>query len=427
MITPLKSLDTFLFKPQATRVLGLYRIIFGIIVIYTFLLWAKDIGIFFSDAGILRANTLFAVMNRDYHTIFRWITSPLGVKLALVFLFLIAFSFTIGFKTRLSSILLFILVTSFHERNNLVLNSADTVMRCMLFFFMFAPAGKSFSIDSLLARLKLSDNQSYDSFAPLWPQRMMQLQVATIYFITAYAKSRGHLWHGGEAMYYVWGLVNLHVHGVEQLMNFPLFYSTMTFITLFAELTLPYLLWFKSSRPYAVLLGIGLHLWIMFFMTIPVFSILMISTYLVFFTDEELESVLNKIKNRFKGKVGRIYYDGNCPLCLRSKKVLTSLDLFQRLVWINVRLEHPPEVPRENSGQLLQEMHLITPKAEVLSGFKAFRWTLAYLPATFWLAPFFYLPGMAVVGSRLYRFVADNRIIEVSCDNVGECEIHTHP
>ena len=43
---------------------------------------------------------------------------------------------------------------------------------------------------------------------------------------------------------------------------------------LLVEASIPFLLWFRASRPYAVAMGLLAHGWIMAFMTIPVFGLL---------------------------------------------------------------------------------------------------------------------------------------------------------
>jgi hypothetical protein len=292
--------DRFFFQPQSARVLGAYRIAIGVLTIYAFLLFAKDATTFFSDQGVLRVETVERVYTRQWHTLLAYVRSPLGVKCMLALLFGAAACFTIGFHTRVSSVALFVLVTSFHERNNLVLNSGDTVLRTMLFLFMFAPAGAALSVDALRRRVRSPDPATCGPvLAAPWAQRMMQLQVALIYFTTVYAKSRGDLYHNGSAMYYVFGIVDFSVHGIENLMNYPVLYSALTFATLFAEIAISFLIWFRATRPYAVALGIMLHLWIMWCMVLPVFGILMMTTYLCFFTEEEYDGVKAWLKSRF--------------------------------------------------------------------------------------------------------------------------------
>ena len=191
MIHPWRDWCRFWFRPQSAHVLGLYRIVLGLLTIYSFALFAKDAAAFFSDAGVLTAQTLSSSMDRPTPTLLLWIRSPLGVSLALAALFIAAACFTAGWHTRAASIALFVLVASFHERNNLVLNGGDTVLRTMLFFFMVAPAGAALSVDRILQRLRQPE-AAPAQIVP-WAQRMMQVQVAVIYLVTAYAKTRGNL------------------------------------------------------------------------------------------------------------------------------------------------------------------------------------------------------------------------------------------
>jgi predicted DCC family thiol-disulfide oxidoreductase YuxK len=417
----IRDWDGFFFEPQTARVLGLYRIAIGLITIYSFLLFAKDVTVFFSDQGVLRVETVERLNTREWHTLLAYVRSPLGVKCMLALLFAAAACFTVGFHTRISSIALFILVVSFHERNNLVLNSGDTVLRTMLFLFMFAPAGAAFSVDSLRRRLRSQDPASCGPLlvAP-WAQRMMQLQVALIYFTTVYAKSRGELYHNGSAMYYVFGLVDFSVRGIENLMNYPVLYSALTFGTLFAEIAITFLIWFRATRPYAVTLGILLHLWIMWCMVLPVFGILMVATYIAFYTEEELEAGLAGSRKCFAQRRARVYVDGDCGLCLRARKVMESLDLFGRLEFLNARegASDGPLPAGVTEAALLETMYLITPQATVLTGFRAYRWIAWRLPATCWMAPPLWLPGVAWAGEHVYRRIAAHRTVSCAVASV---------
>lgn len=423
LLTPIHD---FFFKPQTAKALGLFRIVLGLLTLYSFALWGKDIIAFFSDAGLLTNQTLHANMNRDMHTVMNIVRTPAAVVFFYVLLMLFAFTFTLGFWTRASAILLFILVTSFHETNNLVLNSGDTVLRTLLFLFMFAPAGAAYSFDSLWARLKKIEAEVYSEFhAVPWAQRMMQFQVVLIYITTAYAKTRGDLWHSGHAMYYISGLVDFNIKGVEMLMNIPVLYSFLTFGTVFAEIAIPFLLWSKGARPYAVLMGIALHGWIIVFMTIPVFGIIMISTYILFFSEEELDIFISNLRRRFAGNKGIFYYDGDCALCQRSKKIIQILDIFARTEFVNLHESPAESWPQgKEKSELLKEMHLKTPGGEVLAGYDAFRWLALRIPAAMWLAPFMWIPGAQWIGRKIYTWVAKNRYILVTCDNSSQCSVH---
>jgi predicted DCC family thiol-disulfide oxidoreductase YuxK len=122
---------------------------------------------------------------------------------------------------------------------------------------------------------------------------------------------------------------------------------------------------------------------------------------------------------------GIVLYDGECPFCLRSVGLLRRLDWLGRLHFQSAREADrlpPCRVPLDRA-KLLDEMHVVPPgRDRVYAGFRAVRWLLWRLPATWPLAPFLYLPGVPWAGQRLYRWVARNRFDLVPCEH-GACRV----
>jgi predicted DCC family thiol-disulfide oxidoreductase YuxK len=120
-----------------------------------------------------------------------------------------------------------------------------------------------------------------------------------------------------------------------------------------------------------------------------------------------------------------VLYDGACPLCRKSVRLLRSLDWYNGLAFANVRdPEQVPQLPQPvNPQRLLEEMHLLTPDGgNVYHGFHALRWLAWRLPLLWALAPFLYLPGMESLGQRLYLWVARNRFRLLPCHG-GVCTL----
>jgi predicted DCC family thiol-disulfide oxidoreductase YuxK len=120
-----------------------------------------------------------------------------------------------------------------------------------------------------------------------------------------------------------------------------------------------------------------------------------------------------------------VLYDGACPLCRKSVRLLRGLDWFNVLAFANVR--DPAQVPQlpqpVEPKRLLEEMHLLTPDGgHVYHGFRALRWLAWRLPLLWALAPFLYLPGMESLGQRLYLWVARNRFRLLPCHG-GVCTL----
>ena len=83
--------------------------------------------------------------------------------------------------------------------------------------------------------------------------------------------------------------------GMEDFVFDPQTAMVLSFLTVVLELGLPFALWFRKTRPMALILGIGLHLGILFSMNIINFSVAMIATYLLFLDPETLVTRLRPV------------------------------------------------------------------------------------------------------------------------------------
>ena len=252
---------------------------------------------FFSADGVIDASTLLDSSGRYYCSILFWADSYFAVLTVLLLGVAAGILFMCGCGLPWTTIVLYVIFASFHERNPFVFSGAEHLLRILLLFFMFAPRHYSLGPDNSLPtdRGHLDRLQQYDLSIP-WAQRMMQIQVTVVYMCTALAKLQNEFWREGTAMYYVFGLVDFNVRGVEQLMNYPLVYMTFTYASLVSELAIPVMLWFRRTRPWAIGLGVGLHLWMMCFMTIPLFSPLMVSSYVLFLSEDECLRWVSRIQ-----------------------------------------------------------------------------------------------------------------------------------
>src|SRR6202041_1954309 len=134
--------DDFFFTPQSPVPIALFRIFYGICVSATILLmhadWLNWYGVhaWVSLPAMRQVEqgtriNLFTVMPQDD----RWIAAFFWVFLVC------ALMLTAGLWTRLSSIAVFVCLTSIQQRNLLILHGGDVFLRVTGFFFLFAPAG----------------------------------------------------------------------------------------------------------------------------------------------------------------------------------------------------------------------------------------------------------------------------------------------
>ena len=103
-----------------------------------------------------------------------------------------------------------------------------------------------------------------------------------------------------------------------------------------------------------------------------------------------------------------LYYDGECNLCVKTVSVLSGLDLRKRVRWIAYQtLREPPA----GLGwlDLERSVYLEGDDGCLHEGFYAFRALTTLLPPLLPIAPALWLPGVARLGSAVYRLIARNR------------------
>jgi hypothetical protein len=131
-----------------------------------------------------------------------------------------------------------------------------------------------------------------------WPQRMLQLQLSAVYISTVASKIQGSEWADGTALYYALHLTDLRRFSLFGLRNQPWFYETLSYYALVTEFSMATFVWSPRLRPYALLMGIGLHLGIEYAMTVPLFSYSMICCYLNFVPQAWIDSFVGWLPKR---------------------------------------------------------------------------------------------------------------------------------
>jgi predicted DCC family thiol-disulfide oxidoreductase YuxK len=120
-----------------------------------------------------------------------------------------------------------------------------------------------------------------------------------------------------------------------------------------------------------------------------------------------------------------ILFDGDCPFCRKSMRILKRLDWLNRLHCQNARETEslPPCTVPLDSNRLIEEMHVVpADRTRAYAGYAAFRWMAWRLPLVAWLAPLLYIPGIPWIGDRIYKWIAKNRFGLVPCDD-GGCRV----
>lgn len=297
----------FFFGPVPADSLGLFRIVFGLVVLMNLVLLAPDTLFWFGEHGTLpdayterliggiRVN-LFAILRPTDAT--AWFVMAFSIVSTILLI--------IGYKTRAASICVWLGLVSLHHRNLYLLNSADTLLRSLAFLLMFAPAGRAWSIDRWL-RIRSGAESSGVVMIKPWAVRLMQLQVCIMYLSTVMWKVMGTAWLDGSAVFYTIRLEEFARFPIPAWMYSLWFSKLATWGTLAVELSMALLVWIPRLRPCVLFAGAMLHLGLEYSMNIPVFQWAALSSYILFIPPESIRSYLVSLTDSWRKRPGDIH------------------------------------------------------------------------------------------------------------------------
>lgn len=282
----LRPWNRFWFAPVDARPLGAFRIAFGLLAICNLLFMTIDFDYWLTDRGLLRGEEALQVAGPLRPSILHWLRDPTSARVVFGLTLASAVGLTLGWRTKLMSILFYFGMLSVHHRNILTASGADSLLMCLAFCLMLSPCGAAYSLDARREARK----RGYAPADPLiipWAQRMIQIQIACVYMATSILKANGGTWLDGTALHYV--LTNREVGrwDLSFLAGYPVLVNIMTYSGLAIELCLAFLIWVRPARPWVIAGGLLLHLGIWFVVNIPIFGELTTAGYLVFLSPGE--------------------------------------------------------------------------------------------------------------------------------------------
>lgn len=180
------------------RSLSLMRMGVGAVLLWDALWRLTDFYAHYSDMGVLpRADVLQYFDSQWIFSLYFLSGNEWFAFFLLLVSALFALSMMLGYRTRFMTMLSFIMLLSVQTRNPLVLQGGDIALRVILFFMLFLPLDRRWSLDAFfhkVARPQTSGETSVAGVAYL-------IQFSFIYIFSAFFKT-DPVWHAeGTAVY----------------------------------------------------------------------------------------------------------------------------------------------------------------------------------------------------------------------------------
>lgn len=250
------------------RSLAIYRFALGALVAVDTAHRATDLLAHYGDYGVLpRYALLEKFINVHYVSVY--LANGTEFFNALMFLATIfcALAMAIGWRTRMMTVLSWLLMIALHARNPMVLQAGDVLFRLLLFWAMFLPLGARWSVDSGIAReAAVPKDNRHRSIAGAG----LLIQVASVYWFTVLQKTGKEWWPDGTAVYYALHIDIFATRAGVWIRQFPELLKFATLGSIVGEAVIPFLLlapvWTTALRCVGILAVLGMHASFGFFM-----------------------------------------------------------------------------------------------------------------------------------------------------------------
>jgi vitamin K-dependent gamma-carboxylase-like protein len=297
---------SFWFSPEPVYALGLVRMAFGALMVYVTLDLLPVLSILFSENGPVPVQPTaqnFHWVNAYQFGIFQIWTSDTALVIGWIVLLLSAVALTVGWHSRFAALLVWILFVSFLRRNPGIFNAGDHVMTNTALILTISACGAALSLDQRRRTGRFWSAQE----RPHWPIRLIQVQLALIYFFTAQTKFIGEAWNDGSAVsfpwriYHDWAILPTPQWVAEQ----PFLVNVATWGTMAIELALAILVWNKGLRYPVLAAGVVLHVAIWLNLNIAFFSLATLVLYLAWVPWETVRDIPDQAKRVLSRRLKR--------------------------------------------------------------------------------------------------------------------------
>jgi predicted DCC family thiol-disulfide oxidoreductase YuxK len=404
------SLLSFLKKTFSfdDRSMGLYRVLIGMIVVADVIYRLEDLTNFYTDVGLVPRSIFVSEMSMPWSFSFHLANGSFAFA-ALMFSIhaLFGLMLVFGYKSRWAMVGAYIMTFSVHNRNWLVNNGGDDVLRSILFISIFLPLNRCFSLDSAMQKIK---KETTDFFS-FWTLTFF-LQVFVIYFVSYILKNHPIWRNDFTAVFYSSRLDIFATPLAIWLRDYPFLMKASTAFTIYLEWLGPLLLigaflfrkYWWVVRTSLVGVFIAFHFGIFLTMNIGLFTFIAMAMWTLFIPGPLWDKLASIFRKKNYGKVA-IYFDGECGFCQKGVRIIREFFLLPE-VTVNVAQETPAiysDMLKNNSWVVVNE------NQERFFHFSAWVELLRYSPWASILSKFFTLRPVFYMGQKFYLWVSRNR------------------
>jgi hypothetical protein len=256
-----RAWDAFWFRPADPTLLGLLRILTGLMLVYTHAVWGRVLPEFFGPGGWLNERLVRTLSAGSYGYSFWWLVPDGWMWQAYAISMVLLAMFTVGLWTRVTSVLAFLVTVSYAYRVPAATFGLDQINAMLTLYLAIGPSGQALSVDRWLAvrRGRASSVGPEPSAGANLALRLINVHMCVIYFFAGASKLQGAAWWTGEAMWRAFANLEYQSIDMTWLAWHPRLLEFVTHVSVLWELTFCALVWRPRLRPLVLAGAVVLH------------------------------------------------------------------------------------------------------------------------------------------------------------------------
>jgi hypothetical protein len=273
-----RAWNTFWYRPADPTLLGLIRILTGLMLLYTHAVWGLVLADFFGSRSWLSPALVRTMQADQYAYSFWWMVPDGSLWAAYAISMAVLALFTLGLWTRVTSILSLVIVISFAHRAPSAMFGLDQINAMLTLYLAIGPSGQALSLDALRHRRRQGDEspRPAPSAGANLSLRLINVHMCVIYFFAGVSKLQGESWWTGEAMWRAVSNLEYQSADLTWLAWHPLLINLMTHVCVLWEISFCFLIWRPWLRPLVLLVAVALHVGIGAFLGMWTFGLIML-------------------------------------------------------------------------------------------------------------------------------------------------------
>jgi uncharacterized membrane protein YphA (DoxX/SURF4 family) len=269
--------NAFWYTPADPTLLGVLRILTGLMLLYTHAVWGLALTDFFGPDSWLNEGLVRTMQAQTFSYSLWWLVPYKWIWPAHALSMVILALFTVGYRTRVTSVLSLIVLVSYAHRVPEALFGLDQINGMLTLYLAIGPSGSMLSVDRWLrTRRSSTPSPAPPSVGANVAQRLIQVHMCIIYFFAGTSKLQGPSWWNGEALWRAVSNLEYQSFDLTWLAWHPKLVNLFTHTAILWEVFFCVLIWIPRLRPLVLAMAVALHMGIGAFLGMWTFGLIML-------------------------------------------------------------------------------------------------------------------------------------------------------